>query len=243
MNTFISLTLISSILILSGTSAQAETKSLQGEFKTLGDNQEVIERVKKLDSRQKVRVVQNRLMDRNNRLEAALNFGLLSGADSYVQTKDLGIMLHYHLSPRWSFGIGYEKNYNTLSSEGSRQYDTAYTCQINDASCAQRFPAIDFPLETKMISVSFYPIYGKLNLFDSGIAQFDLFTSIGYGQKTLNSGLSNVMTASLGAGVWLNSFLTARLEARYENYKDLLLTEKRVQNAVSALASIGIMLW
>ncbi len=231
------------LILLTSTIAHAEKKSLTNEFETLGDNKEVIERVQKLDSRQKVRVVQNRMMDRNNRLEAALNLGLLSGGDSYVQTKSLGGMLQYHLTPRWSFGVSYEKNYNTLTSEGARRYDTAYACQQADAACPERYPSVDFPLDTKMVSVSFYPIYGKLNLFDSGIAQFDLFTTFGYGQKTMNSGVSNVLSASLGVGLWLNSFLTARLEGRYENYKDLLQTEKRLQNAVSAIASIGIMLW
>ena len=231
------------LIFLSCTIARAEKKSLTNDFETLGDNKEVIERVQKLDSRQKVRVVQNRLMDRNNRLEAALNLGLLSGGDSYVQTKNLGGMLQYHLTPRWSFGLSYEKNYNSLTSEGARRYDTAYARQLADSSCPERYPSVDFPLDSKMVSVSFYPIYGKLNLFDSGIAQFDLFTTVGYGQKTLNSGVSNVISASLGVGIWLNSFLTARLEGRFENYRDLLQTEKRVQNAVSAIASLGIMLW
>ncbi len=228
---------------LVSTIAYAETKSLQNDFKTLGDNAEVVERVQKLDSRQKVRVVQNRMMDRTNRLEAAVNAGLLSGGDSYVQTKNLGLMLQYHLTPRWSFGISYEKNYNKLTDEGTKQYELAYQCQKDDSSCRQLFPAVDFPMDTKMVSVSFYPIYGKLNLFDSKIAQFDIFTSLAYGQKALASGVSNVFAGSVGVGIWLNTFLTARLEGRFENYTDLLKTEKRMQNAMSVIASLGIMLW
>ncbi len=223
--------------------AQAQTKSLKNDFKTLGDNEEVIERVQKLDSRQKIRVVQNRMMDRNNRIELAMNFGGVSGGDSYVNTKNLGGMLQYHLTPRWSVGLGYEKAYNDLTIEGSRRYESAFNCQQSDVACAEKFPSVDFPVDTKLASLTFYPVYGKLNLFDSGISQFDLYTSIAYGQKTLNSGVTNVIAGSIGAGIWLNTWLTARIEGRYESYKDLLQTEKRSQSAASVVGSIGAMIW
>lgn len=234
------------ITLLSTSVALAQggsNKNLKKEFQTLGDNQEVIERVKNLDNQQRMRVVQNRLMDRNNRLEVAVYGGLISGADSYVQSKNLGGALNYHITPRWSVGVLFEKGYNTLTAEGERRYDSVYTCQQNDKGCTEKAPAVDFPLETKMVSVSFYPIYGKLNLFDSSIAQFDLYTSLAGGKKLLNSGETDVYSASLGAAVWISTFLTARLEGRYENYKDLLLTEKRQQHAVSILASVGLMVW
>lgn len=231
------------ILCLAATLASAQTKSLKKDFQSLGDNEQVIERVQKLDNQQRIRVVQNRLMDRNNRLEAAVSFGMLSGADSYIESKNFGGMLNYHITPRWSVGVSYIKDSNKLTAEGSRLYDDAFACRQDDPNCDKRFPSIDFPLETKMASVSFYPIYGKLNLFDAGIAQFDIYTSLGYGQKKLDSGTSDVISGSLGAGIWINSFITARIEGRYESYTDLLKTQKRKQSAVSAIASVGVMLW
>ncbi len=228
---------------LAFSTAQAQTKSLKKDFQSLGDNQQVTERVQQLDNQQRIRVVQNRSMDRNNRLEAAVTFGMLSGADSYVESKNMGGMLNYHITPRWSLGVSYIKDSNSLTAEGSRLYDAAFACRQTDPNCDQRFPSIDFPLETKMAAISFYPIYGKLNVFDSGIAQFDIYTSFGYGQKKLDSGSTDVISGSLGAGIWINSFITARLEGRVESYTDLLKTEKRRQNAVSAIASVGVMLW
>lgn len=237
------ITLLSFLLISSlGLAAETNT-SLKKEFQTLGDNKDVIERVKKMDSQQKVRVVQNRLVDRNNRLELTLDYGALSGADSYVKTSNLGGGLQYHLTPNWSFGFEFQKSYNSLTSEGQRQYDLAYTCQQQNSGCTQRFVGVDFPLETRMATVSFYPIYGKMNLFDSGIAQFDLYTLLGYGQKILSSGTTNVYAAGLGMGIWLNRFVTTRLEVRYENYKDLLNLVPRQQNAITAMASIGLLIW
>jgi outer membrane immunogenic protein len=219
-----------------------KTSSLKKEFQTLGDNEEVLDRVKKMDSQQKIRIVQNRLVDRNNRLELALNYGSIFETDSYVKSSELGARLEYHISPRWSFGVEYQKNYNSLTSEGQRVYDNAYACQ-QSSNCTERFPGIDFPLETQVASISFYPIYGKLNLFDSGIAQFDIYTSLGYGNKKLNSGDSNVFLANLGVGIWLNNLFTTRFELRYENYKDLLNINERNQNAFTALASVGILIW
>ena len=181
--------------------AQAQTKSLKSQFKTLGDNEQVIERVQQMDSHQKIRVVQNRMMDRNNRLEAAIHFSGLTGGDTYVSTKNLGGMLQYHISPRWSVGLSYEKAYNELTTEGARRYEAAFRCQQADSACAKEFPSVDFPIDTKLASVTFYPVYGKLNLFDAGISQFDLYTSIAFGQKTLDTGSTDVIAGSIGAGV------------------------------------------
>jgi outer membrane immunogenic protein len=242
------LTILMAMTLL-GASAHAQAqsqapKNLKDEFSSLGDNQEVVDRVKRLDTQQRVRVVQNRLVNRNNRIELGAYYGMVNGGDSYVQTQNVGAALQYHLTPRWSFGIEYQKSYNSLTSEGTRIYDKAYEAQKNlDPNSPQQFVAVDFPLETKLATVSFYPIYGKLNLFDSSIAQFDLYTLLGGGQKTLSSGNTSVMVAGLGAGIWINNYVTARLEARYEKYKDMLDTENRDQNSVTALASLGIMIW
>lgn len=218
-------------------------KNLRDEFETLGDNQEVVDRVRKLETRQRVRVVQNRLVDRNNRLELAVNLGGVSGGDSYVSTYNTGAMLQYHITPRWSLGLEYSKANNKLTDEGKRQYDAAYEAQQTDPESPLRFPAVDFPIDTKLATLSFYPIYGKLNLFDYSIAQFDLYTLLGYGTKKMYSGETNTFAAGVGSGIWLNNYLTARLEVRYEKYKDLLQTAQRDQEAFSGTASLGIMIW
>lgn len=223
--------------------AGSADSNLKKEFQTLGDNKAVIERVKKMDSQQKVRIVQNRLVNRNHRIELAANFGSLFGADTYVKTSNLGAQLQYHLTPNWSFGVEYLKAYNSLSAEGQRQYDAAYACQQQGPGCPQRFAGVDFPLETTMATISFYPIYGKLNIFDSAIAQFDVYTLIGYGQKKLNSGTTDSLAAGLGVGIWLNNHFTSRLELRYENYKDMLDIKSRQQNSVTAIASVGVLVW
>jgi outer membrane immunogenic protein len=218
-------------------------KSLRSQLQSLGSSSEVSERVKNMDSQQRVRVVQNRSVERNNRVELGLNYGLFSNADSYVQTQNAGAALQYHVSPRFSFGFEYQRSFNKMTPEGDRQFSQAQALQQKDPGNEVLFPGVDYPLDTKMAMATFYPIYGKLNLFDSGIAQFDLYTSLGAGQMALRSGSTQAFMAGLGAGVWLNNYLSMRLEGRYQKYRDLVQSQNRDQNTFQALASMGIFLW
>ncbi|MCB0368013.1 MAG: outer membrane beta-barrel domain-containing protein [Bdellovibrionales bacterium] len=230
--------------LLHASSAEAQSKKeLKSEFSTLGNDQEVIERIKNLDSHKKIRIVQNRLVDRNNRIELGMKYAYNGGGDSYVTSQNLGGQLEYHLNPRWSFGLEFDKSYNTLTPEGQNQFDLALAAQKIDPASTQRFPSVDYPIESQLFTISYYPIYGKLNLFDSGIAQFDVYTQLGYGNITLYSGKTNLTSLGLGVGLWLTQRITSRLEVRYQNYKDLLLTEERNQNNLQALASLGILIW
>ncbi len=233
------------LMILSGQAFAQQTtrKSLRNDFNSLGTSSEVSERVKNLDSKQRVRVVQNRSVDRNNRVELGVHYGMTNNTDSYVSTQNAGAALQYHINPRFSFGFEYQKAYNKMSAEGDRQYSNAQALQQRDPGNEVLFPGIDYPLDSKIALASFYPIYGKLNLFDSGIAQFDVYTSLGYGQMQLRSGNTNVFVAGLGTGIWLTNYLTTRIEGRYQKYQDLLQTEKRNQNTFQVLASLGIFLW
>lgn len=242
LNTILKATL-TLILFGSAVSFAQTKKSLKKEFSTLGDNQEVVERIRNLDNNQKVRIVQNRIVDRNNRIELGLNYAFNGGGDSYVKTQNVGGILEYHINPRWSLGLQYQKSYNSLTPEGDSQFERALEAQKIDPASTERFPAVDYPLETNLFTVSFYPVYGKLNLFDSGIAQFDVYTQLGYGSISLFSGKSDLYSAGLGAGIWFSPRITSRLEVRYQKYEDLLKTDRRSQTNLQALASIGVLLW
>lgn len=223
--------------------AGATKKDLKSEFSTLGDNRDVVERVKNMDTHQKVRVVQNRLVDRNHRIEIGGNYAFNGGGDAYVKTQNVGAMLEYHINPRWSLGVRYEKAYNSLTPEGESKLGGALADQQRDPGSTKRYPAIDYPLETQLATISYYPIYGKMNLFDTGIAQFDVYMQLGYGKMNLFTGSSDVVSVGLGSGIWLTQRITTRLEARYQQYEDLILTDRRKQNTLQAVASLGILVW
>ena len=219
------------------------SKSIKDDLNGLNDNSAIKERVKNMDSSQKVRIVQNRSVDRNHRIELNGQIGMNNNADSYVQTQNTGVGLHYHINPQWSVGLEYQKFGNKITPEGERQLDAAQESQNSDPNSQQKFPGIDYPLDSKMAMVSIYPIYGKLNLFDSGIAQFDLYGNLGFGQMSLRSGSTNVFMAGLGTGIWLNNLFTARLEGRYLRYADLVKSENRQENVFQLIASLGIFVW
>lgn len=223
--------------------AQGGKKDLKGEFSTLGDNRDVVERVKNMDTHQKVRVVQNRLVDRNHRIELAGNYAFNGGGDSYVKTQNVGALLEYHINPRWSLGVQYQKSYNTLTPEGENRLEAALVDQTANKGSTMKYPAVDYPLETQLATISYYPIYGKMNLFDTGIAQFDVYVQLGYGKMNLFSGTSDVTSIGLGSGVWLTQRITTRIEGRYQQYEDLLKTDRRKQSNFQAVASLGILVW
>jgi outer membrane beta-barrel protein len=232
--------LILSILTLSfAISAQAaQKKSLTKDFDTLGDNKVFVERVKEMDQDKRVRIVQNRIVDLYNRLEVAGNYGYNAGGDSYVTTQNLGGILDFHFSPKFAIGVRYQHFYNELTNEGKAQYETAKHAQSNHPE----FAGVDFPKDSGLFTVSYSPIYGKLNLFDSGVAHFDIYVLGGYGKMVMDSGTTDVFTGGIGSGIWLTQNFSARLEARYENYKDLLGTFDRNQNNVQGMFAIGILL-
>lgn len=223
--------------------AQSGKKDLKNEFSTLGDNRDVVERVKNMDTHQKVRVVQNRLVDRNHRIEIAGNYAFNGGGDSYVKTQNVGALLEYHINPRWSLGVQYQKSYNTLTPEGENRLETALADQTVNKGSTMKYPAVDYPLETQLATISYYPIYGKMNLFDTGIAQFDVYVQLGYGKMNLFSGTSDVLSVGMGSGVWLTQRITTRIEGRYQQYEDLLKTDRRKQSSFQAVASLGILVW
>lgn len=215
---------------------------LQQEFDTLGDNQALVERAKELNAEKRVQIVQNRLVDRYNRIEVGVSGALLGGGDSYIQTSSLGGLLDYHISPKFSLGVRYQHYYNTLTNEGKSVYDRAQQQSNQNPYGAQRAPEIDFPKDSALLAVSFYPIYGKLNFFDAGVAQFDLYLLAGYGRMMLNSGTSDLISAGIGTGLWVNQHFSARLEGRWMTYQDLLGSENRRQNSMQGMLSLGFLL-
>ncbi len=217
-------------------------KSLKSDFEGLGDNEAFLEKAKTMNGESKARIVQNRTVDLNNRFEIGGNYGINGGGDSYVNTQNLGAYVDFHFNPRWAIGVRYQHSYNELTSEGKVQYDRAREAQQNDPASTQDFVGVDFPIDTSLVTVSYAPIYGKLNLFDSGIAHFDIYALVGYGVMKLDSGNSNTYAAGIGSGIWLNQYFSTRLEVRYQAYEDLIGTQDRKQNIIQGLFSIGVLL-
>lgn len=218
----------------------AMADSLTNDMNSLGGNEKLIERAKAFDPDNKVRIVQNRLVDRHWRLELGVNYGANSGGDPYVNTDNLGASVDLHITPMFSVGARYYNHSNTLSDEGERRVQAVQSARLAGVDPGR--PAIDAPVETYMGVINFYPTYGKLNLFDQGVAQFDIYLLGGYGQIQLQNTSSDTYTAGAGLGLWISQHVSTRFEARYQTYKDKATGEERDLDLTVFSASLGLLL-
>src|SRR5690606_17898815 len=116
-------------------------------------------------------------------------------------------------------------HYNELTAEGKRVFNEARdSAAVRDP---YNHPAIDYPMSSTMGVISFYPLYGKLNLFDLTTAQFDVYVLGGYGETKLESGGAPTWTAGGGVGLWLSQHFASRFELRYQNYQDQIWSGPR----------------
>lgn len=223
----------------------AFASDLNSEMDALGANKELMKKARAIDPENRVRVVQNRAVDRNMRLEIGLNYGAFAtGGDPYVNTQTFGGQVDFHLTPRWSVGARYQGYNNQMNSEGKAVYDDAD--KRRKAGEQVRIPSYTYPKDSWVVVGDWYPIYGKLNMFDSGIAQFDVYLLGGAGQINLGNGTAPLYTAGGGVGFWLTQHFSTRLEARWQGFREDVFDGTKMQgrdmNETVLSASIGFLL-
>lgn len=213
-----------------------QTEDLNSDFDSLGGNRILLERAKALEPEKDMVIVQERTVSRRNRVELAPEFSGTFGGDAYNRTRSLGANLRYHFNPRVSVGVKYNYAFNQLTPEGEAMVDQAYSdFQNKPDRPTTAYPEINYPKSELMALINWYPIYGKMNLMDRGIAHFDWYLIGGYGQVQLVSGATPTYTAGTGIGFWINNHWSSRVEMRYQNYKAQYLTgEKRMDLAVAS---------
>lgn len=212
------------------------------DWNSLGSSQSILQKAKALDSENKVRVVQKRAVDRDFRLEVSTHYGLINGGDSYVKTQAGGVQLEFHINPQWSVGFRYDSYMNALTPEGEKVSNEA-AAAISQGNTTT-LPEINFPVNSQLGTVSWYPIYGKLNIFDQAVSQFDVYVMAGAGSIKLDSDeRSSLLTMGSGVGLWLTQHITTRFEVRYQTYKDKKIYASDPQmNLMSLQFGIGFLL-
>jgi outer membrane beta-barrel protein len=211
------------------------------EWDSLGSSEAILNKAKALDSNNRIRVVQKRAVDRDLRFEVSGHYGLVNGGDSYIRTQTGGAQVEFHINPQWSLGVRYDKYFNKMTSEGERITNEALNA--NASGNGASLPDINYPLNSQLATISWYPIYGKLNLFDRAITQFDLYLMAGAGSIHLNSGNQSLLTSvGGGAGLWFTQHLMARWELRYQGYKDKMYVEDPQVNSLAMHLSLGFLL-
>lgn len=205
---------------------------------TLGGNEELVKMAQSLKSRTRARIVQDRIVDRKNRLEFALSYGGIIGGDSYLQTQSMGFAANFHFTPRWSLGVQYSDFTSNLSPEGKRVFNLYR--QTKEAGGTPAYAVdVDYPINATMAVINWYPIYGKTSFLDMGITQFDMYLIGGAGQIQLSSGTSPIYSAGLGIGAWLSQHLSLRAEIKFQTYRDQPVTGPRDLNTGAANLGMG----
>jgi outer membrane immunogenic protein len=227
-----------SVVIMSVNSARADVSK---ELESLGSNKEASQRATHLDSRTRVGLVQNRSVNRSMRFELGMNYGAVASGDSYLQTQNLGGQLDFHFTPKFSLGVRYEKTFNNLTPEGQQVFDNAHRSQAAGDTNG-RIPDLDYKESEVMAIANWYMIYGKINMFDASIVQFDIYSLGGYGRATLASGDTPTWTAGAGIGFWISQHFTSRFELRYQNYTDQVYSGSRNLNLIVANMGLGVLL-
>lgn len=231
--------------LMAGTSfaaSSSKTKALKQinaseDIDSLGGNKELMEMAQKIKSTSRSRIVQDRIIDRNNTLEFGLSYGSVFGGDAYVKTQSIGAQVDYHITPRWSLGLRYYDFGNSLTNEGKRIYNDA---KAAEAAGGRALPVdIDYALNSTMAVLNWYPIYGKTSFLDMGVTQFDLYLLAGGGNITLSSGNTSIVTGGLGLGAWITKHISARAEVRYQRYEDQIATGARKLDIITGSLGLG----
>lgn len=234
------------LLLIGFLSVNTWAADLTKEMDALGANKDLLKKAKAIDPQNRVRIVQNRDVDRHMRLEMGLNGGMVTGGDPYTNSNVIGGQLDFHFTPHWSVGARYLDISNSLNGEGKKVFEDAEAKRAANQT-GFRQPGIDWAKDAWLGVINWYPIYGKMNLFDAGISQFDIYFLGGAGQINLNSvGPTPLYTAGGGVGLWLTNHFATRLEARWQGYRDQIYdgieTHKRNIDQTILTATVSFLL-
>lgn len=235
-------TLLLSLPALAATT-KAKAQQAEPDFDTLGGNSVLLERARAMDPDTNISVVQNRMVNRHHRVEFAPEVSGVFGGDTYSSTRSIGLNAYYHFNSHWSIGAKYNYSFNKLTSEGNNLFDKAnQDFQNNPGSPSAPFPEVDYPKSEALALVNWYPIYGKLDLFEKSIVHFDLYAIGGAGTTQLKSGSTSTYTAGGGLGLWFTQHFTTRMEMRYQTYQAKYLTGPKRLDLVVGSLQMGWML-
>ncbi len=234
--------ILSYALLMAALSPVISHADLMEDFDSLGGNDVLLEKAQAVKPETKVQIVQDRIVSRKNRHELNAEFSQIVGGFSYLSTRNVGANYNYHITPRWSVGAKYAYYFNELSPEGQAIVDKYDELTFGEDSEKSFVPELDWPLQSYLALVNWYPIYGKMNLHELGILHFDVYLLGGYGNIELKSGETQTWTAGGGMGLWFSRHFTGRLEARYQTYQADTFTGKQDLNVTALSFNLGYML-
>ena len=189
------------------------------DLRSLGGNDVLFEKAKVLTPEKKITIVQSRLIDRSLRHEFNFETGYVLGGDNLLQTARFGINYQFHIISYLSVGLKGNISFNRLSREGYAFVNRAMTVYNDFDQLQPLVPDIDYEKYAAYLTLNFYPLYGKFNLYDLGIGHYDIYILTGAGRVWLRRGGAISLLGGGGFSFWLASRFSLRLEVKYETYK------------------------
>lgn len=217
----------------------AEKNTLLNDLNTLGENQFLAPYIQKTSTSSEVTVVQNRFYSRSKKHEIFTGLSYVTSGPAYFNTKAISMLYKVHINSQLSVGIDYAHFANTLSPAGVEVIKDGQFKLKNDPDFAF-IPDLDFPKFSYMATASWYPSYGKLNLFNK-IMYFDLFLTSGVGQIFLKNKPSALFSFSLGSSFWITKKWTTRMELQSKLYKETWYNSQHNVVATQLMLSTGYM--
>lgn len=219
--------------------SEKKTNSLLNDLSTLGDNQFLKPYIKSTSTSSEISVVQNRFYSRFNRQELLTGIGYSTSGPAYFKTTATSMFYKFYVSPKWSVGVNYSYFTNSLSSAGIQVIKNGEAKLKNDPDFAF-IPDMDYPKFSYAATASWYPSYGKLNLFNT-IMYFDLFVTSGLGKIILKHKPSSLLFLSFGSSLWLTKKWIARFEMQNKLYKETWYNSQHNIVTTQMMLSAGYM--
>lgn len=219
-------------------------KGILEDFNSLGGNDTLLQKAQVLAPQSQVKIVQKRIVQRFNRHELSPEIGFTSWGTTYFNTSSVALGYHYHINPHWSVGLKYSYYLNKLTPEGDKVIERAIEA-VNQGKMGDdlaAIPAMNWPEQSYVVQLHWYPIYGKLNVYNKGVVHFDIYTILGIGQIDLRNEETMIYQAGMGVGFWISQHLTSRMEYKYKTYDVELYSGTRTMNTHELGLSIGYML-
>ncbi|MBE8163004.1 MAG: hypothetical protein HAW63_03345 [Bdellovibrionaceae bacterium] len=197
----------------------AEAKpSLLEDLHNLGENTFLVPYIQKTSTDSEVSVIQNRFFSRGKKQEMLTGLAYSTSGPAYFKTTAVTMLYKVYINSKWSVGLDYSYFSNKLSPAGVQVIKEGESKLKNDPDYAF-IPDLDFPKFSYTATASWYPSYGKFNLFNK-IMYFDLFLTSGIGQIVLKHKPSALFSFSVGSSFWLTKQWTGRMELQSKLYKE-----------------------
>lgn len=158
-----------------------------------------------------LQIVQNRAFPKKHRFGIGLSASMIS-TDPFLNVKGFGGDLNFYISEMFALqALGWVDKVSPSTALKMFETNNGYTVNSN------------FPKWFAGVGLLWIPIYGKLNLLDSGIIYYDLHTGVHGGMRGTDSGNNVAFSWTIGQDIFLNRHFTLKVDYRLLFFKQKIL--------------------